>query len=101
MITIKKICNYKENTKPSQPTANLNYIDFVSEEDELYNRELKRINDMRRLAITYFDMYVEEEVNPTMEGYIAFVAVEEEIENEKISEMMAQTEDSLLRELQR
>ncbi len=49
MITIKKICNYKENTKPSQPTANLNYIDFVSEEDELYNRELKRIN--RELAI--------------------------------------------------
>jgi hypothetical protein len=49
MITIKKICNYKENIKPSQPTANLNYIDFVSEEDELYNRELKRIN--RELVI--------------------------------------------------
>lgn len=49
MITIKKICNYKENTRPSQPTAVLYYIDFVTEDEDLYNREIKRRN--RELAI--------------------------------------------------
>lgn len=49
MITIKKICNYKESTKPSQPSAVLHYMDFVTEDDDAYNRELKRSN--RELVI--------------------------------------------------
>lgn len=50
MITnIKKICNYTEDNKPYQPTISLAYMDFLTENEDEMQRELKRQN--RDLAI--------------------------------------------------
>ena len=47
---IEKICNYTEDTKnPYQPTIALSYIDMVTENEDAYQREIKRQN--RELAI--------------------------------------------------
>ena len=46
---IEKICNYTEDTKPYQPTIALSYIDMVTEDEDSYQREIKRQN--RELAI--------------------------------------------------
>jgi len=47
---IEKICNYTEDTKnPYLPTISLSYIDMVTENEDAYQREIKRQN--RELAI--------------------------------------------------
>jgi hypothetical protein len=47
---IEKICNYTEDTKnPYQPSISLSYIDMVTEDEDVYQREIKRQN--RELAI--------------------------------------------------
>ena len=56
---LEKICNYVEYTKPSLPKIQMNFIDYVEEPNEEYQRELKRKN--RELAIeAVLDNKVEE-----------------------------------------
>jgi len=41
---IKKICNYSEDNKPYQPTISFAYIDYLTEDEDELQRELKRQN---------------------------------------------------------
>ncbi len=61
------------------------------------NQELIRINAMRRIALAYFDQYVENNVNPTMEGFIEYVAVEEEMEASDLADERQETESAVIR----
>lgn len=54
---LEKVCNYVESTKPSLPQAQMNFIDYIEEPNEEYQRELKRKN--RELAI---DAIIEDKV---------------------------------------
>lgn len=54
---LEKVCNYVESTKPSLPKAQMNFMDWVEEPNEEYQRELKRKN--RELAI---DAIIEDKV---------------------------------------
>lgn len=56
---LEKICNYVESTGPSLPKIQMNFLDYVEEPNEEYQRELKRKN--RELAIeAVLDNKVEE-----------------------------------------
>ena len=61
------------------------------------NQELIRINAMRRIALAYFDQYVENNVNPTMEGFMEYVAVEEEMEASDLADERQETESAVIR----
>jgi hypothetical protein len=61
------------------------------------NQELIRINAMRRIALAYFDQYVENNVNPTMEGFMEYVAVEEEMESSDLADERQETESAVIR----
>ena len=54
---LEKVCNYVESKKPSLPQAQMNFIDYIEEPNEEYQRELKRKN--RELAI---DAIIEDKV---------------------------------------
>ena len=77
---LEKICNYLESTKPSLPKIQMNFIDYVEEPNEEYQRELKRKN--RELAIeAVLDNKVEEFknrdsfINPLdNEGYMSTIS---------------------------
>lgn len=77
---LEKICNYVESTGPSLPKIQMNFLDYVEEPNEEYQRELKRKN--RELAIeAVLDNKVEEFknrdsfINPLdNEGYMSTIS---------------------------
>lgn len=62
------------------------------------NQELLRINAMRRIWMAYFDAYVENNIDPTIQGAVNHVQVEEEIENNYPGDADAEAREELERE---